>query len=112
MPYVLWVVAFNAAQLFLFCLIETVLFPAVHRRSGKEGEAERVSFATSPIMAAFNKNGLAIFLVANLLTGVVNLSVHTLDASTTQAMAILVGYAAVITGVALGLDKANIKLTL
>lgn len=112
MPYVLWVVAFNAAQLFLFCLIETVLFPALYRSSGKEGGAERVSFATSPIMAAFNKNGLAIFLVANLLTGVVNLGVHTLDASTTQAMAILVGYAAVITGVALGLDKANIKLTL
>lgn len=112
MPYVLWVVAFNIAQLFLFCLIETLLFPAVHRSSAKEGEAERVSFATSPIMAAFNKNGLAIFLVANLLTGAVNLSVHTLDASTTQAMAILVGYAAVIAGVALGLDKANIKLTL
>ncbi|RMJ26409.1 hypothetical protein PHISP_02737 [Aspergillus sp. HF37] len=112
MPYVLWVVAFNTAQLLLFCLIETVLFPAVHRSSGKEGEAERVSFATSPIMAAFNKNGLAIFLVANLLTGVVNLSVHTLDASTPQAMAILIGYTAVITGTALGLDKANIKLTL
>lgn len=111
MPYVLWVCAFNNAQLFLFCLIETVFFPVV-RTPSKEGEAERTSFATSQIMTAFNKNGLAIFLLANLLTGAVNLSIPTLDVNTLQAMVVLVGYAAVLTGVALGLDKANIKLTI
>lgn len=111
MPYVLWVCAFNNAQLFLFCLIETVFFP-VPRTPSKEGEAEHTSFATSQIMTAFNKNGLAIFLLANLLTGAVNLSIPTLDVSTVQAMMVLVGYAAVLTGVAVGLDKANIKLTI
>ena len=110
MPYALWVSAFNNAQLFLFCLLETIFFPSVHRASGKDGEAERVSFATSHVLKAFNKGGLAIFLVANLLTGAVNLSVPTLDVSTAQAMAILIGYAAVLTGIALGLDRANIKL--
>ena len=110
--YVLWVAAFNNAQLFVFCLVETLLFPAVYRALGKEGEAERTSFATSRIMTAFNKNGLAIFLLANLLTGAVNLSIPTLDVSTIQAMAVLIGYAAVLTGVALGLEKANIKLTI
>ncbi|XHG07264.1 Glucosaminyl phosphatidylinositol (GlcN-PI) nositol acylation protein, variant 2 [Aspergillus wentii] len=112
MPYVLWVSAFNNVQLFLFCLAETVFFPSVHLVSSKEGELERTSFATSPIMTAFNKNGLAIFLVANLLTGAVNLTIPTLDVNTAQAMAILIGYAAAITGIALGLDWANIKLTL
>lgn len=112
MPYVLWVSAFNNAQLLLFCLIETAFFPSVHRASGTAGEAERTSFATSRIMSAFNRNGLAIFLVANLLTGAVNLAVHTLDAITLQAMGLLIGYAAILTGVALGLDQANIKLTL
>ncbi|PYH45788.1 putative GPI anchor biosynthesis protein Gwt1 [Aspergillus saccharolyticus JOP 1030-1] len=112
MPYVVWVSAFNNAQLFLFCLLETVFFPAVHRTVGREGEAERVSFATSPTLRAFNKGGLAIFLVANLLTGAVNLSVPTLDVNTAQAMAILIGYAAVLTAVALGLDRAGIKLAL
>ncbi|KAL4787490.1 GPI-anchored wall transfer protein 1 [Aspergillus varians] len=114
MPYVLWVASFNNAQLFLFCLIETLLFPSVHRApaSAKNEEAERTGFATSPIMKAFNRGGLAIFLVANLLTGGVNLTVPTLDVNDAQAMLILVGYAAVITGIALGLDKANIKLTL
>ncbi|KAI9370074.1 GWT1-domain-containing protein [Aspergillus egyptiacus] len=113
MPYVLWVAGFNNAQLFLFCLIETVFFPPVHREStsGKD-EAERTAFATSPILKAFNRGGLAVFLVANLLTGAVNLTVPTLDVTNIQAMVILVGYAAVITGIALTLDKANFKLAL
>ncbi|KAL4975669.1 GPI-anchored wall transfer protein 1 [Aspergillus desertorum] len=114
MPYVLWVAAFNNAQLFLFCLIETILFPSVHRASGsgKNEEAERTAFVTSPIMKAFNRGGLAVFLIANLLTGGVNLTVSTLDVGNGQAMAILVGYAALITVVALRLDKANIKISL
>lgn len=111
MPYVLWVAAFNSAQLLLFCLIETVFFPTVHRASGKEAEEEQ-SFATSRILHAFNRGGLAIFLVANLLTGAVNLSVPTLDVDAPLAMVILVGYAAILTGLALGMDKFNIKLRL
>lgn len=114
MPYVIWVSAFNNAQLFLFCLAETVFFPAVLRAwtSGPDAEKTETTLATSRIMAAFNKNGLAIFLLANLLTGAVNLAVHTLDVATVPAMAILVAYVAVLTGVALALDKANIKLTI
>lgn len=112
MPYVLWVSAFNSAQLFLFCLTETVFFPAVHRATSKEGEAEQTTFATSRILHAFNRGGLALFLIANLLTGAVNLSIPTLDLNTPQAMGILVVYAAVLTGAALGMDKYNIKLSL
>ncbi|KAJ5676754.1 uncharacterized protein N7477_002387 [Penicillium maclennaniae] len=111
MPYVLWVAAFNSVQLLLFCLIETVFFPSVHRSIGKEAEEEQ-RFATSRILQAFNRGGLAIFLVANLLTGVVNLSVPTLDIDHPLAMAILVGYAAILTALALGMDKFNIKLRL
>ena len=112
MPYVLWVAAFNSAQLFLFCLTETVFFPTVHRMSGSGGEEERTSFATSRILHAFNRGGLALFLIANLLTGLVNLSIPTLDVNTPQAMGILVLYAAILTGAALGMDKFNIKLRL
>ncbi|KAJ5146977.1 hypothetical protein N7526_000329 [Penicillium atrosanguineum] len=111
MPYVLWVAAFNSVQLLLFCLIETVFFPTVYRSSGKEAEEEQ-SFATSRILHAFNRGGLAIFLVANLLTGAVNLSVPTLDVDHPLAMVILVGYAVILTALALGMDKYNIKLRL
>jgi phosphatidylinositol glycan class W len=112
MPYVLWVAAFNSAQILLFCLAETLFFPSVHRATSKEGEEERNAFATSRILHAFNRGGLAIFLVANLLTGAVNLSIPTLDVNTPQAMAILVAYAGILTGLALVMDKFNFKLRL
>jgi phosphatidylinositol glycan class W len=112
MPYVLWVVAFNNAQLLLFCLLETVFFPFVHRAPDKSSEEERGTFATSRIMRAFNKNGLAVFLLANLLTGAVNLGMNTLDAGTAMAMAVLIVYAGVLSGIALVLDHWNVKLKL
>ncbi|CAI9096437.1 OLC1v1032588C1 [Oldenlandia corymbosa var. corymbosa] len=42
---------------------------------------------------AFNQNLLASFLLANVLTGLVNLSVNTLFVSSTTALAILLAYA-------------------
>lgn len=110
MPYVLWIVAFNNSQLFLFCLLETVFFPEVHKATDKATEQQRSKFATSRIMQAFNKNGLALFLLANLLTGAVNLGMNTLDATTGVAMAVLISYAITVTGVALGLHHWNITL--
>lgn len=112
MPYVLWVAAFNCGQLLLFCFIESVFFPNVHQATDSEGESERTSFATSHVLKAFNHGGLALFLIANLLTGAVNLTVPTLDINAPQAMAILIAYALVLTGVALGLEKYNVKLRL
>lgn len=112
MPYVLWTAAFNNAQIFVFCLIETIFFPSAHQATDKENESEQISFATSRVMASFNKNGLAVFLVANLLTGAVNLGIRTLDVTTPQTMAVLIAYAAAVTAVAMGLDWAGIRLKL
>ncbi|CAI4218528.1 unnamed protein product [Parascedosporium putredinis] len=78
LPYVLWVVAFNSAQIFVCCLIDTVFFPAFHNASDARAEAEAYTTATSRILRAFNRNGLAVFLLANLLTGLVNMTVPTL----------------------------------
>jgi phosphatidylinositol glycan class W len=66
--------------------------------------------ATSRILAAFNGNGLVVFLVANLLTGLVNLTVNTLDTPPLAAVAVLVAYAAALTAFALILDKAGLKI--
>ena len=116
LPYVLWITTTNAFLLLLFALVETIYFPAVYRLSEtkKSAEAERqvVEFATSKILGAFNKNGLAIFLVANLGTGAVNLGVDTLSAGPEKAMGILIVYSAVITAVAVGLDHYNISVKL
>ena len=112
LPYVLWVATFNCVQLTLFCFIETCCFPALGRAETGSVEKKESARATPRILRAFNRNGLAIFLVANLLTGLINLGVDTLRMSQNQAMGILLAYAALVTSVAMGLDHWNISIKL
>lgn len=112
LPYVLWVVAFNSAQIFVCCLIDTIFFPAFHNASDARAEAEAYTTATSRILRAFNRNGLAVFLLANLLTGLVNMTVPTLDATPLQTMGILAAYTGVLSAVAVALDAYNISIKL
>ena len=106
LPYVLGVVAFNQVQIYLFGLVEAY-GPTF---SYEEGDDCKLRSASSRIMQVFNKNGLVIFLVANLLTGLVNLSINTLDMSNIGAMGILITYAAVVTAVAMGFDHFGLKI--
>lgn len=110
MAYVVWVNAFNSVQLLLFASIEQFLFPALYLSGSKAHEKERVKKATSRVLHAFNRNGLAIFLVANLLTGLVNMSFKTVLMSDVPAMAILVAYMAILTGLGLFLDMKDITI--
>lgn len=111
LPYVLWIAAFNSTQLTVFCLVETVFFPRAHEISkSRKEEEETYRTSTSRVLEAFNRNGLAIFLVANLGTGLVNLTVPTLHVGRVHAMGILVAYAAALTGVAVGLDACDVSI--
>ena len=100
--------AFNNAQLVLFGVVEAY-GPAFSYNKEDESKLRQ---ASSKIMQVFNKNGLVIFLIANLMTGVVNLGVNTLDMSNLAAISVLIVYAAVVTAVALGLDYAGLKIRL
>jgi len=51
-------------------------------------------------LEAINANGLAVFLVANLLTGLVNLSMQTMHMDDARSMVVLVGYSAAVCAVA------------
>jgi len=46
-----------------------------------------------PLLEAINRNALAVFLLANVATGMVNLSMRTMYASDRRAMAVLATYA-------------------
>ena len=111
-PYVLWVSAFNCAQIAIFCLVETVFFPGVYMAADRTLERRECEKATSRVLRAFNRNGLAIFLLANLLTGLVNLTLDTLNMSQIGAMIVLVGYAALLTTIAVALDAWNLSIKL
>lgn len=111
-PYVLWVMAFNCAQTSLFCLVETSFFPGIYMAHDKAVERRESDRATSKVFKSFNRNGLAIFLVANLLTGLVNLTLDTLGMGRIQSMAVLVVYVGFVTTVAVALDHWNVSIKL
>jgi phosphatidylinositol glycan class W len=112
LPYVCWVCCFNCTQLLAFNFIEFTMFPGLYVARTNAVEKLRIRDATSKVMAAFNRNGLAIFLLANLLTGAVNMCLSTIYMDEVRSMGIMVGYMAVLTGVALGLDWADISIKL
>ncbi|KAH7080097.1 GWT1-domain-containing protein [Paraphoma chrysanthemicola] len=105
LPYFLWVSSFNSYQITICYAIETFLFPQLYKASTNAEEKQRSRDATSTVLYAFNRNGLAVFLVANLLTGVVNMTIPTLHLNFLQSMAILIAYTAAVTGVAVVLDQ-------
>ncbi|KAJ0122236.1 hypothetical protein J7T55_002748 [Diaporthe amygdali] len=112
LPYVLGVVSFNSVQLLACCLVETLLFPSFYNAVDAKAEKEAYEFATSKVLRAYNRNGLAVFLIANLLTGLVNMTVPTLDVGPVVSVGILVAYSAVLTSVAVALDAYNISIKL
>ncbi|KAI9764865.1 MAG: Glucosaminyl phosphatidylinositol (GlcN-PI) nositol acylation protein [Geoglossum simile] len=109
LPYFLWVTAFNTTQLTFFYLIESFFFPPPQNPS-PAGESQHYSAAVSKVLHAFNRNGLPVFLLANLLTGLVNLTLRTLDFSPLEAIGVLGVYAAVLAGVAVGLDTYDVVI--
>lgn len=109
-PYVLWVSAFNCVQITVFCLVETLFFPGVYMAADRTMERRECDKATSRVLKSFSRNGLVIFLLANLLTGLVNMTLDTLSMSHIGAMNVLVGYAALLTAVAVGLDARNLSI--
>lgn len=112
LPYVCWVCSFNTTQLFIFCFIEWHFFPGLYVAKTKLVERLRIQDATSRVLHAFNRNGLAIFLLANLLTGAINMALPTLYMSDVASMTILVGYMGTLATVALVLDHYNISVKL
>lgn len=114
LPYVLWTVAYNNAQLFLFAAVEGVgeKFTYTRYSAGQDDGLFTAHEIPSPIMRAFNRNGLAVFLIANLLTGLVNLTVNTLDMSNAGAMGVLILYAGLVSSVAVIMDAYGVKIKL
>jgi phosphatidylinositol glycan class W len=112
LPYVLWVCSFNSYQIAICCAIESFLFPNIRKAASKEAEKQRCEDATSTVLHAINRNGLVVFLLANLLTGLVNMTMPTLHMGVVETMAILVGYMGALAGVAVMLDRLDVSIKL
>jgi len=104
LPYVLWVCAYNTTFILCYLLVDMVftsrmLSPHTKNLSPTQASTKRVSTA-SELLDAINTNGLAFFLAANVLTGLINLSVRTMYASDAVSLMILSLYSFAICGIA------------
>lgn len=79
--FVLWTLAHNVSLLFLIWL---AFYTAT---LGTNAVTE-----PSPIFDAVNKHGLIVFVLANLMTGLINISTDTLGAGDGKALTIIFGY--------------------
>ncbi|KAJ2456301.1 Glucosaminyl phosphatidylinositol (GlcN-PI) nositol acylation protein [Coemansia sp. RSA 2336] len=107
-PYCFWVAGFNSLMLWVFMLIEedvdSKLPPQLSR-------SERPSGYNVPvILEAVNFNSLTTFLVANLLTGAINMKIETLLCSDAKATVVLAIYIALFMLPALLMYRAGIRV--
>lgn len=98
LPYVLWVVSYNSTLLLGYNVIESVV--------------TKPEVADSKILNAFNSNGLLSFLLGNLLTGLINMTINTLSCNAPVTFAILVTYGLVLSIIAVALDRYHIYIKL
>ncbi|KAF8965738.1 GWT1-domain-containing protein [Flammula alnicola] len=81
--------------------------PGVEAGAGAEavGGGSTGALGNPPrLLEAVNRHGLSVFLLANILTGLVNLSVSTMYASDVWALSILCGYSLALCGAAWVVD--------
>lgn len=105
LPYVLWVSSYNTLNLAFFMLAEYVFF-------GGRPDAYPYEARVPASVDAINASGLFVFLLANVSTGLINMSVNTLDASPQQSVAVLGAYAAMLYLVGMVLKKKGITIRL
>lgn len=102
LAYMLWVVSFNTLFLALFILVELMLFP--------DQLAYQLKVPVS--LEAINQNGLVMFLLANVATGLININVKTLDVSRPFALIILILYAITLFCATVSMAKYHLKIKL
>ncbi|GAO46451.1 GPI-anchored wall transfer protein 1 [Saitoella complicata NRRL Y-17804] len=105
LPYILWVLAYNTFFLLFYLGVECLFFTSTPSTASR-------SYAVPRVLHAINLNGLAIFLLANLLTGLVNMSFNTLEMGRVQSFGVLAGYCGVLATIAILLDARGIRIKL
>jgi phosphatidylinositol glycan class W len=97
--YVLWVTAL-CVTLVTGCLVSELM----------GGVLRTASRGAPHLLLALNRNMLALFLAANLMTGAVNLSINTLAVGDWAARGVVGAYLAALAALAVGLDYAGLTL--
>ncbi|XP_046389793.1 uncharacterized protein At4g17910-like [Ischnura elegans] len=112
--YICWMLACALISLTFFLGVELTVLVVHHLRRDalplQEKAAEQTAAVVPELVEAVNYNGLAYFLVANLMTGLVNLSVRTLYVESGLSIAILTLYMLALCALVCVLHKKQIKI--
>lgn len=109
--YFLWINSLCFSILALMLFIELILF-AINMSiiQQKKTHSYLLTILTPIIFEAINFNGLAFFLISNLLTGFVNMSIHTRACNYLTSLFILIVYMFVNCIIAFWLFKKKINI--
>lgn len=123
--YCFWIVALSATVLNALLLVDIQVDIAMQIAKGKsksKGDNRRVTFedketgkvvrVTGEVFEAVNYNGLVFFLLANLMTGVVNMSMRTLYVDGLHALQVIMSYLAVVVGASVILYRHKVQVKL
>ncbi|EJD01801.1 GWT1-domain-containing protein [Fomitiporia mediterranea MF3/22] len=104
LPYVIWIAAFNTSFIMFYLLLDKLrpstsqsnhisrntLHPTSSAHDSYFPSDDMKSSRKAPaLLEAINRNGLALFLLANVLTGLINLSMSSMYASNMVSMVVL-----------------------
>ena len=95
MSYVLWTAAYNTTFLLGYLIVEMLFFPSI-----PSSDTPYISNPVPPLLEAINRNGLLVFLLGNLMTGLINVSMETMYMGNFGAMLVLVSYSVAISALA------------
>ena len=96
--YVLWISAYNMQVIIVFVVMSRILCLARRKPS-----------AAPALVQAVSANQLGVFLCGNLLTGLVNVSIETIEVSDSGAWMVMIAYTSVICSCALYLQASRVK---
>jgi hypothetical protein len=105
LPYVLWQVAYNVFLIILFLCLD-LIFLAV--KSATKSKVSISLLSCGAVIEAIGQHQLVYFLVANVLTGLVNQILFTPSASSVVALIVLSGYLFLLNTLVLFLNQMGI----
>lgn len=110
MGYVVWILAIGTIMTALFLLLEIFYHYLVFDKPKSEDDSQEPRTCVPVIFQAIEYNGLAFFLAANILTGLINMTFQTLLVGSGGAVFLLTAYMFVLVAITLFLYVNKIRL--
>lgn len=110
--YFIWIITFTLSVLAILITIDLLILTfQFYSKSKEDNKLSQIYVRQVPVIfESVNYNGLAFFLLANICTGLINISIQTLTVSTTYSVFVIILYMFFICIIMYFLFTNNIRL--